>query len=287
MFNKRKRTLSSEGERLLNIAYNNPKKPFFSKKKLKDIINKLFGSEYDDKLEESRSKFREGSNKLYSLINFKDNKTIPILINNAVSNIILLILTNGNKICKSVNEVRKNIIYFIDVAKKAFENEDHQTVFTIMTSIKSFSISRLNIKLRKSDYIFLNKLEEEYGTSKNCYYDHIKKFIDNNESNKESSIPCLMILLIHSRRIKEYSKCYKSMNNISKNAIEEHDRIVNSIDDLIMFYLKKYKNYSPILLKLYSEDPNNNKIIKGINIKSKLDNNISYKLIKISKNIKK
>jgi hypothetical protein len=287
MFIKRKRTLSLEGHRLLNITYNNPTQRFFSKRKLQFIINRLFGSEYDDKLEESRSRFREGSNKLYSLINFKDNKKISLLINNALSNIVLLILTNGSKICRSKHEVRKNIIYFIDVAKKAFEKQDHQTVFTIMTSIKSFSISRLNIKLRKSDYIFLNKLEEEYGTSKNCYYDHIKKFIENNEDNKELSLPCLMILLIHSRRIKEYSKCYKSMNNISKNAIEEHDRIVNTIDDLIMFYLKKYKNYSPILLKLYSEDPNKNQIIKYMNIESKLDNNINYKLIKISKNIKK
>ena len=33
MFNKRKRTLSSEGHRLLNITYNNPTQRFFSKKK--------------------------------------------------------------------------------------------------------------------------------------------------------------------------------------------------------------------------------------------------------------
>ena len=96
----------------------------------------------------------------------------------------------------------------------------------IISSIKNFSISRLNIKLRESDYIFLNKLEEEYGTSKNCYYDHIKKFIDNNEINNELSLPCLMILLIHSRRIKEYSKCYKSMNNISKNAIKTATNVI-------------------------------------------------------------
>lgn len=287
MFNKRKRTLSSEGHRLLNISYSNSNCKFFSKKNLQNIINTLFGSDYDDKLEESRCKFREGTNKLYSLLDSKDNNIIPTLINNSVSNITLLILTDGNKVCKSLHKIRRNIIYFIDIAKKAFNNDDHQTVFVIMTSIKSFPISRLNIKLRKSDYIFFEELDEEYGTSKNCYYDHIKKFIEDKKVNKHLSIPCLMILLVHSRRIKEYSKCYKSMKNINKNAIEEHDRIVNVIDDLLVFYLKKYKNYSPVLLKLYSEDPNKNSILKSINIDTDIKNNINYKLIKLSKNIKK
>lgn len=287
MFDRRKRTLSSEGHRLLNISYNNPTSKFLSKKTLQKIINRLFGSKYDDKLEESRCKFREGSNKLYSLINLEDNNKIPTLINNAVSNITLLILTDGRNICESLHKVKKNMLYFIDVAKKAFDNDDHQTVFIIMTSIKSFAISRLNIKLRKSDNIFFNKLDEEYGTSKNCYYEHIRKFIEDKKTNKKLSLPCLMILLVHSRRIKEYSKCYKSMKNINKSAIEEYDRIVNLIDDLIIFYLKKYKNYSPMLLTLYSENPDDNYIIKSINIESNIKINISCKLIELSKNIKK
>ena len=85
----RDRVLSEEGLKLFNVAVME-KQP--QRGCVKSLLYKLFTSEFDINLDESSVQMRKASMKLYSFLSNLDSKSIPQLIDNAIVNIILLIL---------------------------------------------------------------------------------------------------------------------------------------------------------------------------------------------------
>ena len=119
----RSRALSAQGKYLLNMGMHpdyvpvtKPKRKSFienkknlAKKSLSKLFCNFFHTDYDDKLEESVVKFKNSSCKLYTVDNF--NKNISKLINNAITNLIYLVLTEDDK-AANYNQARKNFQYY-------------------------------------------------------------------------------------------------------------------------------------------------------------------------------
>ena len=113
----KRRRVSSEGQLLLKLAYNNEeiltKKPTLSRSKIKNFFCGLFHSDYDDKLEAGITQLYSSGRKLYTFT--KDClESIPQFMNNAIANIILLIITNEGRIATKF-EVQRNSLVFFDL----------------------------------------------------------------------------------------------------------------------------------------------------------------------------
>lgn len=266
----RSRSLSKEGCRLLNIAYEKDT----SHINLAALLCSYFTSDYDIKLEESCNKLRESTYRLYSYLNCKDIKTIPKLINNAITNIIILILTNNNEIAK-IHKVKQNYKYYLAIAKEAYKQNDHQTAIVIRTALNNFNIIRLNLKINKRDKEFLDLLEKEYGTFKDCCAGHLRQILLKRDAKQ--FLPSLMILLVHLNKTKEYAKCYETIGTFPKELRNKQKELENIVD----LYYKSYKNYDEKIIHLYEENPNDNPIL------SKMEGPINAKLFEISCQIKK
>jgi len=266
----RTRSLSQEGCRLLNIAYEKNTQHI----NLPALLCSFFTSDFDIKLEKSCNKLRESTYRLYSYLNQKNIKSIPKLIDNAITNIIILVLTNEDKIAK-LHRVKLNFKYYLSVAKLAYAQGDHQTVIIIRSALNNFNIQRLKLKINKKDQIFLDNLDKEYGSFKDCCAGHLRQMLSNN--NVDNFLPSLMILLIHLNKTKEYAKCYETIGSFPKelrNKQKELEKIVSN-------YYNNYKDYQDEIIDLYEQDPNNNPVMK------KLQGPINAKIFQISYEIKK
>ena len=93
----RDRSLSDEGHKMLNVALK-PKRKQLSRSYIKNLLMNLLTTNYDLKVFESTKNFRNSSNVICSYLDSIDNPKIPILINNAINNLILLILLYNVKI---------------------------------------------------------------------------------------------------------------------------------------------------------------------------------------------
>lgn len=193
----KRRRVSSDGLQLFNMAI--MEAPKYSK--IKQILSCIFGSEYDDRLDEMVNQCREASTQLYGYTNFKDVNTNK-LINNSMYNIIHAVLmkdgTLGNKV-----DVRRNYQYFMDVAEKACNEEDHNTAILIRASLMHYSIQLLKLKQRKKDKELLTKFDKMYGTFRNCYKEHLAHAM--NTMDNHMWIPSLMVLNMHKERHKAYA----------------------------------------------------------------------------------
>ena len=65
---------------------------------------------------------------------------------NAVINIVMLILSNGEKQL-TIQQVKHNIHFYLKLAEKATHEKDHQTAILIILALRNYNITRLNIKL--------------------------------------------------------------------------------------------------------------------------------------------
>ena len=126
-------------------------------------------------------------------------ESIPEFMNNAIANIILLILTNESKIANKF-EARRNYRFYIDLAKRAYNIKDHNTCIMIMSALNNPAIGRLKLKDRKSDIEFKKNFEEKYGSFRSNCMKHIKQFT-NGVFDKSSEIPSLMMMLINLKTI--------------------------------------------------------------------------------------
>lgn len=266
----RSRSLSKEGCRLFNIAYERDARHI----NLPALICSFFTSDFDTKLEKSCNNLRESTYRLYSYLNQKDIKSIPKLIDNAITNIVILVLTNDDKIAK-VHQVKLNFKYYLSVAKLAYDQGDHQTVIVIRSALNNYHIQRLKIKLHKRDQEFLDKLDKQYGSFKDCCAGHLRQMLSNKDVNK--FLPSLMILLIHLNKTKEYAKCYETIGTFPKelrNKQKELEKIVSS-------YYNTYKNYEEEIIDLYEKDPNDNPVM------NKFQGPINARIFELSFQIKK
>ena len=112
--------------------------------KIKQLLHCFFHTEYDDRLEEMVDQCREASYQLYSYTHHKDID-IPRLIDNSIFNMINAILMKDEKL-GNLFQIRQNYNYFLDVARKAAETNDHNTAIMIRAALMHHDICQLILK---------------------------------------------------------------------------------------------------------------------------------------------
>ena len=271
----RRRRVSSEGQLLLKLAYNNEeiltKKQKPSKFKIKEMLCGLFHTDYDNKLENGTTQLYSSGRKLFTYVKH-DLEEIPQLMNNAITNIILLILTNENRIATKF-EARRNYLFYMDLAERAFKIKDHNTCIMITSAVTNASIERLKFKQRKKDKQFLINFKERYGEFKSNCMKHIKDFTSGN-IDKSIEIPSLMMFLINIKRLSEIEKVIKTQGK----------KTIIKLKDILDFYydLFEYEDKMDFIL-LYTKNPEDNKVIQSIKNKKGSDNfNLYVKIFEIA-----
>ena len=275
----RKRAISNEGIKLFNISFSDLKdkkkhirqnKPF-----IKKILFDLFSSDYDLNLKDTVEKLRINCYKLYSELDYKQTKKISKLIDNAITNIILSILTFNSEIA-TYRQAQNNYYYYLDIGKKAFKEKDHNTALIIRAAVNTTCLKRLRFKLRKTDKKLFDNFEETYGSFLGSCSKHVTDVMDHLDKNI-SVIPSIMILIIHLNKAKEYSKSFKNLGSADKTYDFKKIKLIKILNNL----KKRYSNYKDCeLLDLYLEDPNSNSILKVSE-----SNSMSTKLFDICKHI--
>jgi hypothetical protein len=191
-----RRRLSSDGFKLFNLAHQ------VQPSQIKQLLACIFHSEYDDKLETMTNSCQTASKQLFAY--FSDpikKKMINKFIDNSIFNIIYAILSKDQCFATAF-QTKNNYRYFMDVLEMAHRNGDHNTAIMLLSALEHHSLKQMEFKLRKKDIELFKQLEEEYGTWRNCYKNHLKMAM--NSSDMEI-IPSMMVLKMHVVRQRAYS----------------------------------------------------------------------------------
>lgn len=258
VFRTHTRTLSSEGCKLFNIGNTNPTQNLPC---LKSILYKLFTTDFDIKLEKSKKSFRLGTCNLYSFLSDKKKHKIPDFFNNAVANLVYLILVDGEKI-NSRQKIRHNINFYYSLAELAFKNEDHNTVFLLKSALENNAIKRLKLKPLKKHIKLIKQFEETYGTFMSCNASHLKQILKNKDI--DSFLPSIVVLLMHLNKTKEYAKCYEKLGTFP-GALKNKNKELKNICEKYYNYYKKYQDKG---IGLYLQDSSELDLLKEIKGKS-------------------
>ena len=253
VFRTRTRTLSREGCKLFNIGNAIPTQNLPC---LKSILYKLFTTDFDIKLEKSKKSFRMGTCNLYSFLSDKKKHKIPDFFNNAVINLVYLILVDGINI-NNRQKIRHNISFYYSLAELAFKNGDHNTVFLLKAALENNAIKRLKLKPLKKQTKLLKKFEETYGTFMSCNARHLKQILKNKDV--DSFLPSIVILIMHLNKTKEYAKCYESIGKFPKSLRNKH----NELQNIIAIYYDHYKDCKDNGIDIYLQDPHELRLLKG------------------------
>ena len=274
----KRRRVSSEGQLLLKLAYTNEeiltKKEKPSRSKIKNMLCGLFHTDYDNKLENGCTQLYSSGRKLFTFVK-DDLEIIPNLMNNAITNIMLLILTNEGRIATKF-EARRNYLFYMDLAEKAFKIKDHNTCIMIISAVNNAAIERLKLKKRKKDLQLLENFKERYGEFKSNCIKHIKDFTQGN-FDKSLEVPSLMMFLINIKRLNEIEKVIKTQGR----------KTIIKLQNLLDFYyeLFEYEDNLDFIL-LYTKNPFENEVIKKL---KKIDDsknfNLYIKIFEISNSI--
>ena len=117
---------------------------------------------------------RNSSCKILGMINDMDD--VMLECTNAISNLVLLILTNDNdKI--NMQKVKYNLGFYLNLAERAMKSNDHQTALLIKTAVKNINIKRLKIKYNKRMKRISDKLENKYGNINNLHKYHLNDIL--------------------------------------------------------------------------------------------------------------
>lgn len=160
MFRKKSRPLSRDGLKLFNLAMTH------RKGRLNRLVHYLFGSEYDDRLEEVLGKFRQST---VSLIKRRQNgRDLSRTLENGANNAVRLILEANSK-----HGVRQNFRFYTDVMRLANARGDHQTALLYWYALTHPYVMRLELKKPKRFTEAFERLRKEYGTDKTGHREHI------------------------------------------------------------------------------------------------------------------
>ncbi len=276
---KRRRSLSKDGLNLFNLCLSNDpeeiplemRKP--SKNCLRSIFFKLFTTDFDVELEKSRDKFREGTCSLYSYLDNKSVKNIPNFFNNAVANLVYLILVTDGKL-NNKKKVNKNLIFYYSLAEEAMKHNDHNTAVLIRAALDNTAIRRLKTKETKKMKRVKDKFEDVYGSFLSCNARHLKAILENKDIK---FLPSLLILLMHLNKTKEYAKSYRALGKFPKELEEKNNQLQNIANN----YYNEYVGFREKILDLYTKDPHELELLSDCN-----KSNITTKLFELSYKIK-
>jgi|TARA_B110000438_G_scaffold303791_1_gene367429 hypothetical protein len=257
---------------------------------LKQVFLDLITSDFDMKLIENSLTMRKAAKKLISYL-YNKEKSIPYYTNNAVTNLVVLILSDGEKYLTK-QKVKHNIHFYLRLAEKAMKEKDHQTAILIKTALLNHNITRLKIPLNKGDQKIATELHYNYGGFRDCHGKHVRHFLDKYEIlNKdweekgidEEWIPSAMVLHMHTNKNKTYTKAYARIGKYPKQLIDMNDKLKKLEKEYYKaFFLKKEAK----LTKIYDTNPQDLDIVKQIN-KDNKETNITQTLFHLSCNVKK
>ena len=198
----RKRTLSDEGIHL----YLNGMTPTIP---TKQIIFQLFHSKYDDRLDSVVSKCRQSTLGLCRQFNepyFRERLDAGIL------HTIRLVLTRDKKNIKK-KHAGEHYRFFLDIMKRAFKEEDHQTASMIAIALNDPTITRLNLKKPIHADKYIEEVLDAHGWA-NCNK-HVNALL------KKSSRGVLPSLIAFAIYIKRQQCIGKEENAIKATALLE------------------------------------------------------------------
>jgi hypothetical protein len=256
------------------------------RKNLKDIFLNFITTDFDKKLIKYYKTMRKSSKRILSYL-YNNSEKMLEYNNNAVSNLILLMLTDGNKNLNK-QKVKYNIHFFLKLAEMAYENGDHQTGLLIKIALDNYNIKRLKLKFNKKDEGIYRMLDVGYGGNYNQYITHCVEFIEKFKLNdskaivfNEDYIPSSIIIYLYSNCNKDlYNNNFTRLGKIPKEKIES----IKNLNKLKKYYYNKYLFNDDIKLSnLYKKSPNNINIVK--NDENELLSDILFKLSINIKNI--
>ena len=209
----RQRALSDKGLELFNLLNDTPPPRRFSSSCLKQVFLNMITSDFDIKIEQNTTTMKDSTKKLYQfLFNYKKKSyKLSSLVNNAIDNIIIYILTDGYKVLNKV-KIKHNINYYISLARNAQLHGDHHTSILIISAINANPIQRLKIKFTKSQLDFLKKSKKLYGGFTDCHAKHLKSIL---EGFRDNFYPSLMILDMHYNKTQEHAKAFKTIGKLN------------------------------------------------------------------------
>jgi hypothetical protein len=276
---KKRRSLSEDGLNLFNLCLSNDseeppqeiQKP--SKNCLRGLFYKLFTTDFDIELEKSRDKFREGTCSLYSFLDNKSVKNIPNFFNNAVANLVYLILVTDGKL-NNKRKVHKNLLFYYSLANEAMKNNDHNTAVLLRAALDNTAIRRLKVKETKKMKRIKEKFEDIYGSFLSCNARHLKAILNNKDIKY---LPSLLILLMHLNKTKEYAKSYRALGKFPKELEKKNTQLQSIANN----YYNEYVGFREKILDLYTKDPHELELLRDSD-----KSNITTKLFELSDKIK-
>jgi hypothetical protein len=255
----RERVLSDEGIKLFNMCYNgNDIKPGCIRK----IIHNLFTSDYDIKLAKNSRQLRFSSCRMFALLHEILQDCLPVAVDNAITNLVVLILTDGNNEPNTIVRIRYNIGYYYSLAKKAHDIGDDHSAIMIRCALSNTAITRLNLKKSKKWVRIDNLFNQEYGTFIDCHANHLEKIIKTKINDK--FLPSIIVMHTHLKKSKIYAKNFERLGKCP----EKFRNCKEKLEEQVEGYYLKYRTFEKTLIDLYTQHPLDNKLLASMPAKS-------------------
>ncbi len=237
----RQRSLSDEGHKLFNVAYQS--KP--TKKKIHSLLACLFHTADDDVILDLTQKCRTSSEYMIANVN---NEDLYKWVNTFIQNILVLIMKKNDKIAK-YHEAKKNFKMYLAVAKNAFKQGDHNTAWLMMCCFMHKSIDSLGFNTNK----FVKDCVAMYGRTNNSFTKHILDVSDLHCSKdiiiQKKFIPIAAVLNMYSKKMHTYHKTYDDLGIKT-----HHKNKLRIIEDVVEQYTSLYKLETNLtLIPMYLE----------------------------------
>lgn len=237
----RRRSLSDEGHKLFNVAYQS--KP--TKKKIRALLACLFHTADDEVILDLTKKCRTSSEYMIANVN---NENLYKWVNTFIQNIVVLILKKDDKIAK-YHEAKKNFKLYLSVAKNAFKQGDHNTAWLMMCCFMHKSIDSLEFNTKK----FVKDCVAMYGRTNDSFTKHILDVSDMHFSKdiilEKKFIPIAAVLNMYSKKMHTYHKTYDEMGIKT-----QHKNKLKVIEDVVEQYTSLYKlNKQLTLIPIYKQ----------------------------------
>lgn len=247
---------------------------------LRKIFLDFITTDFDRSLLKNKKNMRDASIKLLSYID-KDPKKIFDFMRNAVINIVMLILSNGEKQL-TIQQVKHNIHFYLKLAEKATYEKDHQTAILIILALRNYNITRLNIKLNKGDTKLEKSIFYRYGCYDNSYIKNMELLDIYDKKLPDGFIPSAYQIVLFSGKNKEIFNNYKILGKYPKNRFNLESKLHMYKD----VYIKKQQgNLKLNLNKIYKKDPRTIEFVKE-KLKEYNTNDLSMMLFNLSLSVK-
>lgn len=240
----------------------------FKKIDLKKLYLDFTTTDFDRKIDSNTKNMRTASKKLLTFL-YKEHNSIPQYIDNAISNLVVLILSDGEKYLTK-QKVKMNIHFYLKLAERASLENDHQTAILVQMALYNHNIQRLKIKKNKKDQEIYDMLNNKYGAFKDCHAKHIREFIekynltdnapDENFDVDPDYLPSATVLHMHTGKNKAYAKAMQRFGKYPKKILE----ITNTLNVIKKRYYYHFYKTNEKLTNLYSSTPHGMKFCKEI-----------------------